>query len=132
MISKDMQNHEFILVTQNSSEVSSTMAAPPNGSSAAHSNGNSVPVDTTDQPKLKGHGKVKKTRFSIRRHLQKHGLAPADSVSSAESSEESEYAPVPGTEMLADRPKLPLSAVITHHSFCNVRWQRFDMTDHLM
>lgn len=101
------------------SEVSNTMAAPPNGSGAAHSNGKNVPVDTADQPKLKGHGKIKKTRFSIRRHLQKRGLAPADSVSSAESSEESEYAPVSGTETLVDRPKLPLSAVITHHLFCN-------------
>ncbi|KAI7792627.1 phospholipase D1 [Triplophysa rosa] len=70
------------------SEGSSTMAAPPNGASAAHSNGRSVPADTTDQPKLKGQGKIKKTRFSIRRQLQKHGLAPADSVSSAEGSEE--------------------------------------------
>uniref|UniRef100_A0A672KS76 Phospholipase n=1 Tax=Sinocyclocheilus grahami TaxID=75366 RepID=A0A672KS76_SINGR len=51
-----------------------------------------LPVDTADQPKLKGQGKTKKARFSIRRHLQKHGLAPADSVSSVESSEESEYA----------------------------------------
>uniref|UniRef100_A0A673MSN0 Phospholipase n=1 Tax=Sinocyclocheilus rhinocerous TaxID=307959 RepID=A0A673MSN0_9TELE len=57
-----------------------------------HTNGKSLPVDTVDQPKLKGQGKTKKTRFSIRRHLQKHGLAPADSVSSGESSEESEYA----------------------------------------
>uniref|UniRef100_A0A671Q2V7 Phospholipase n=1 Tax=Sinocyclocheilus anshuiensis TaxID=1608454 RepID=A0A671Q2V7_9TELE len=53
-----------------------------------HTNGKSLHVDTADQPKLKGQGKTKKTRFSIRRHLQKHGLAPADSVSSVESSEE--------------------------------------------
>uniref|UniRef100_A0A8C2G628 Phospholipase n=1 Tax=Cyprinus carpio TaxID=7962 RepID=A0A8C2G628_CYPCA len=55
-----------------------------------HTNGKSLPVDTVDQPKLKGQGKTKKTRFSIRRHLQKHGLAPADSVSSVESSEETQ------------------------------------------
>uniref|UniRef100_A0A672QI43 Phospholipase n=1 Tax=Sinocyclocheilus grahami TaxID=75366 RepID=A0A672QI43_SINGR len=35
---------------------------------------------TSDQPKLKGQGKTKKARFSIRRHLQKHGLAPADTA----------------------------------------------------
>lgn len=105
--------HCYSCVTQNISEVSSSMTAPPNGAGASHGNGKSLPVDTTDQPKLKGQGKIKKTRFSIRRQLQKHGLAPADSVSSAESSEESEYAPIPGTETLVDRPKLPLSAVIS-------------------
>ncbi|XP_065114500.1 phospholipase D1 isoform X1 [Paramisgurnus dabryanus] len=73
---------------ENMSEVSPTMAASSNGSSAAHSNGKSRPVDTADQPKLKGQGKIKKTRFSIRRHLQKHGLAHADSVSSDESLED--------------------------------------------
>ncbi|KAL0156547.1 hypothetical protein M9458_047793, partial [Cirrhinus mrigala] len=50
-----------------------------NGPNTVHTNGKSLPADTVDQPKLKGHGKTKKTRFSIRRHLQKHGLAPADS-----------------------------------------------------
>ncbi|XDV47648.1 hypothetical protein PO909_017223 [Leuciscus waleckii] len=73
---------------ENASEASPAMAAPSNGPSAVHINGKSLPVDTMDQPKLKGHGKTRKTRFSIRRHLQKHGLAPTDSVSSAESSEE--------------------------------------------
>ncbi|XP_073719791.1 phospholipase D1 isoform X2 [Misgurnus anguillicaudatus] len=79
---------------ENMSEVSPTMAASSNGSSAAHSNGKSVPVDTADQPKLKGQGKIKRTRFSIRRHLQKHGLAHADSVSSVESLEDTEAAQV--------------------------------------
>uniref|UniRef100_A0A673MZ38 phospholipase D n=1 Tax=Sinocyclocheilus rhinocerous TaxID=307959 RepID=A0A673MZ38_9TELE len=75
----------FIL---NTSEGSPAMASQSNGPSTVHTNGKSLPVDTVDQPKLKGQGKTKKTRFSIRRHLQKHGLAPADSVSSGESSEE--------------------------------------------
>uniref|UniRef100_A0A671SQP6 phospholipase D n=1 Tax=Sinocyclocheilus anshuiensis TaxID=1608454 RepID=A0A671SQP6_9TELE len=72
----------------NTSEGSPAMASQSNGPSTVHTNGKSLPVDTVDQPKLKGQGKTKKTRFSIRRHLQKHGLAPADSVSSGESSEE--------------------------------------------
>ncbi|XP_056306096.1 phospholipase D1 [Danio aesculapii] len=73
---------------ENASEAFSAMAAPSNGPSAALANGRNVPADTADQPKLKGHGKAKKTRFSIRRHLQKHRLASGDSVSSVESSEE--------------------------------------------
>lgn len=89
-------------LSQNASEASPAMAAPSNGPSAVHSNGKRLPVDAVDQPKLKGQGKTKKTRFSIRRHLQKHGLAPTDSVSSAESSVESEYAPVSGTLANAD------------------------------
>uniref|UniRef100_A0A671QBH1 Phospholipase n=1 Tax=Sinocyclocheilus anshuiensis TaxID=1608454 RepID=A0A671QBH1_9TELE len=79
-------------VSQKASEGSPAMASQSNGPSMVHTNGKSLHVDTADQPKLKGQGKTKKTRFSIRRHLQKHGLAPADSVSSVESSEESEYA----------------------------------------
>lgn len=99
MLSLNMMSY---YLSQNASEASPAMAAPSNGPSAVHINGKSLPVDTLDQPKLKGHGKTKKTRFSIRRHLQKHGLAPADSVSSVESSEESEYAPASGTLTNAD------------------------------
>uniref|UniRef100_A0A8C1U739 Phospholipase n=1 Tax=Cyprinus carpio TaxID=7962 RepID=A0A8C1U739_CYPCA len=73
----------FILA--NTSEGSPAMASQSHGPSTVHTNGKSLPVDTVDQPKLKGQGKTKKTRFSIRRHLQKHGLAPADSVSSVEN-----------------------------------------------
>ncbi|RXN17116.1 phospholipase D1-like isoform X1 [Labeo rohita] len=73
---------------ENPSEGSPAVASQSNGPSTVQTNGKSLPADTADQPKLKGHGKIKKTRFSIRRHLQKHGLAPADSVSSVESSEE--------------------------------------------
>uniref|UniRef100_A0A672KUH5 Phospholipase n=1 Tax=Sinocyclocheilus grahami TaxID=75366 RepID=A0A672KUH5_SINGR len=78
----------FPVSAENTSEGSPSMASQSNGPSTVHTNGKSLPVDTVDQPKLKGQGKTKKTRFSIRRHLQKHGLAPADSVSSGESSEE--------------------------------------------
>ncbi|XP_071760505.1 phospholipase D1 isoform X1 [Centroberyx gerrardi] len=68
----------------------SNMAAPSNGSGGvAQSNGKSVSTvtDSADQPKLKGQGRMKR-KFSLKRHLQKHGLAQADSVSSVESAEE--------------------------------------------
>lgn len=89
-------------MSQKTSEVSPAMASQSNGPSTVHTNGKTLPVDTVDQPKLKGQGKTKKTRFSIRRHLQKHGLAPADSVNGVESSEESEYASVSGALANAD------------------------------
>uniref|UniRef100_A0A8B9K3Z2 Phospholipase n=1 Tax=Astyanax mexicanus TaxID=7994 RepID=A0A8B9K3Z2_ASTMX len=56
-----------------------------------HYNGKAIGTDTVELPKLKGYGKTRRNRFSIRKHLQKHGLAPADSVSSIDSSEESKY-----------------------------------------
>ncbi|CAB1340970.1 unnamed protein product [Coregonus sp. 'balchen'] len=60
-------------------------SAPSNGKGAA-----ALVVDSGDQPKLKGLGRIRRTRFSMKRHLQKHGLVHADSLSSVESSEESE------------------------------------------
>ncbi|XP_026863882.2 phospholipase D1 [Electrophorus electricus] len=73
---------------ENMTEMSPIMASPPNGSGPAQSNGKSTGMDMTEQPRLRGHGKTKRSRFSIRKRLQKHGLAPADSVSSVDSSEE--------------------------------------------
>ncbi|XP_071026316.1 phospholipase D1-like [Oncorhynchus clarkii lewisi] len=58
-------------------------SAPSNGKGAA-----ALVVDSGDQPKLKGLGRIRRTGFSMKRHLQKHGLAYADSVSSVDSSEE--------------------------------------------
>ncbi|XP_067107933.1 phospholipase D1 [Osmerus mordax] len=63
----------------------SNMVAPSNGAGAQSQA--AVVTDSEDQPKLKGQGRLRKTRFSLRRHLQKHGLAHADSVSSVESSD---------------------------------------------
>ncbi|CDQ84049.1 unnamed protein product [Oncorhynchus mykiss] len=60
-------------------------SAPSNGKGAA-----ALVVDSGDQPKLKGLGRIRRTGFSMKRHLQKHGLAHADSVSSVDSSEERE------------------------------------------
>ena len=67
----------------------SNMVAPSNGAGAQSRA--AVVMDSEDQPKLKGQGRLRKTRFSLRRHLQKHGLAHADSVSSVESTKEGEY-----------------------------------------
>uniref|UniRef100_A0A8C4I580 Phospholipase n=1 Tax=Dicentrarchus labrax TaxID=13489 RepID=A0A8C4I580_DICLA len=44
------------------------------------------PGDLVDLPKLKGIGRNRRARFSLYRHLQKHALQPADSVSSVDSS----------------------------------------------
>ncbi|XP_075905242.1 phospholipase D1 [Nelusetta ayraudi] len=47
-------------------------------------------MDSLDQPRLKGQGRMRRTRFSIRRHLQKHGLASVNSDSDLEEEEEAE------------------------------------------
>uniref|UniRef100_A0A8C2IC25 Phospholipase n=1 Tax=Cyprinus carpio TaxID=7962 RepID=A0A8C2IC25_CYPCA len=65
------------LPVSKASEGSPAMASQSNAPSIVHTNGKNLPVDTADQPKLKGQGKTKRTRFSIRRHLQKHGLTEA-------------------------------------------------------
>uniref|UniRef100_A0A8C4ET97 Phospholipase n=1 Tax=Dicentrarchus labrax TaxID=13489 RepID=A0A8C4ET97_DICLA len=69
---------------------SSSAAVPANGSrGVSQSNGRGIftVTDSVDQPKLKGQGRMKRTRFSIKRHLQKHGLAHADSDSDLENEE---------------------------------------------
>ncbi|XP_047193847.1 phospholipase D1 isoform X2 [Hippoglossus stenolepis] len=75
---------------EQASSASSSNAAPPNGSGAvSQSNGKSIftVTDSVDQPKLKSQGRMKRTKFSIRRHLQKHGLAQVDSDSDLETEE---------------------------------------------
>lgn len=68
-------------------------ASPANGGGggggASQNNGKGIfsLSDSVDQPKLKGQGRLRRTRFSIRRHLQKHGLAPADSDSDLDNEE---------------------------------------------
>ncbi|XP_072234497.1 phospholipase D1 isoform X2 [Leuresthes tenuis] len=69
-----------------------SVAAPANGSGgASQNNGKGIftLTDSVDQPRLKGQGRMKRTRFSIRRHLQKHGLAHADSDSDLEEEDKS-------------------------------------------
>ncbi|XP_056869683.1 phospholipase D1 isoform X2 [Takifugu flavidus] len=69
--------------------VSSLKAAPANGGGASQNIGKGIfsLSDSVDQPKLKGQSRLKRTRFSIKRHLQKHGLAPADSDSDLDNEE---------------------------------------------
>ncbi|XP_039993014.1 phospholipase D1a isoform X2 [Xiphias gladius] len=53
----------------------------------SQSNGRGTsPVDPVDLPKLKGIGRNRKSRFSLYRHLHKHTLQHADSVSSVDSA----------------------------------------------
>ncbi|XP_061825206.1 phospholipase D1a [Nerophis lumbriciformis] len=63
------------------------LAAPPLGDGISHSNGGGTPpADGVELPKLKGVGRSRRARFSLYRHLHKHALQPADSVSSVDSS----------------------------------------------
>ncbi|KAM6977321.1 phospholipase D1 [Aplochiton taeniatus] len=64
-------------------------SAPTTSAALYQRNGKGVVTitDSADQPKLKGQGRARRARFSLRRHLQKHGLAHADSVSSVDSAE---------------------------------------------
>ncbi|XP_062841509.1 phospholipase D1 [Trichomycterus rosablanca] len=71
---------------ENVTEAPSTMSSPTDD--PTQSNGDSSSRDMIVQPKLKGHGKTKRTRFSIRKRLQRHGLTHAESVTSDDSSEE--------------------------------------------
>ncbi|KAM9827041.1 LOW QUALITY PROTEIN: phospholipase D1 [Neosynchiropus ocellatus] len=61
----------------------------------AQRNGGPPAPDSGDQPKLKSHGRLRRARLSIRRHLQKHGLAHADSDSDLEDDDGSGSAPAP-------------------------------------
>ncbi|XP_064194806.1 phospholipase D1a isoform X1 [Anguilla rostrata] len=57
---------------------------------AAPSNLKAGSDDSLDLPKLKGIGRSRKARFSIYKHLHRHGLHRADSVSSLDSVESAE------------------------------------------
>ncbi|XP_029384802.1 phospholipase D1 [Echeneis naucrates] len=65
---------------------STSQVVPSNGS-----NGKTIftVTDSADQPRLKGQGRLKRTRFSIKKRLQRHGLAQADSDSDLETEERS-------------------------------------------
>ncbi|XP_057715335.1 phospholipase D1a isoform X2 [Corythoichthys intestinalis] len=61
-------------------------ATPPvDGVSQSNGRGTSA-GDAVDLPKLKGVGRTRRSRFTLYRHLHKHTLQHADSVSSVESS----------------------------------------------
>ncbi|XP_012692381.1 phospholipase D1a [Clupea harengus] len=56
----------------------------------AQNNGRTVGggVNPVEEPKIKGIGRMRKSRFSLYRHLHRHGLHHADSVSSVDSTED--------------------------------------------
>lgn len=95
---------------------SPNMAAPANGSGggAPQSNGKNIftVTDSVDQPRLKGQGRLKRTRISIRRHLQKHGLASADSDSDLEDEEsECSYWLLLFIKVRAPRRRIPFEMI---------------------
>uniref|UniRef100_A0A3B3TH81 Phospholipase n=1 Tax=Paramormyrops kingsleyae TaxID=1676925 RepID=A0A3B3TH81_9TELE len=77
-VTRSLSGFDTPLSTAAVSSCDSTTAAQRNGKSAA-------PVDTVDQPRLRG---AARSRFNLYRHLHRHGLQSADSVSSLESSED--------------------------------------------
>uniref|UniRef100_A0A672ZA81 Phospholipase n=1 Tax=Sphaeramia orbicularis TaxID=375764 RepID=A0A672ZA81_9TELE len=81
-------------VTINTNAVfsSANTLASANSGGVSQSNGKGIftVTDSGDQPKLKSQGRMRRTRFSIRKHLQKHGLAQADSDSDLDAEEESD------------------------------------------
>ncbi|XP_016523357.1 phospholipase D1-like [Poecilia formosa] len=82
-------------------------------------------MDSGDQPKLKSQGRMRRTRMSIKKHLQKHGLARADSDSDLEEEEEESWSSsinsqqtlIPGRllELRAAPPPLAQAGESRHH-----------------
>lgn len=73
------------------SQAGSTDSPSSKGVSSANdvpkSNGRGTPSsEPADLPKLKGIGRNRRARFSLYRHLHKHALQNADSVSSVDSA----------------------------------------------
>ncbi|XP_077365786.1 phospholipase D1-like [Festucalex cinctus] len=58
---------------------SANMAPQANGNGSGYGNAAFSADDTVAQPKIKGQGRMRRAKMSIKRHLQKHGLAHADS-----------------------------------------------------
>lgn len=54
--------------------------------SESNGQGTPPPSDLAELPKLKGIGRNRRTRFSLKRHLQKHAMQHSDSVSSVDSA----------------------------------------------
>lgn len=93
------------------------MAAQANSSGTfSQSNGKGVftVADSMDQPRLKRHGRLRRTRMSIRRHLQKHGLAHPDSDSDLEH-EECEFCKSACTTQQMHRTRLCQGAWVYFH-----------------
>ncbi|XP_049605917.1 phospholipase D1 [Syngnathus scovelli] len=65
--------------TEQAEASSTNLAAQANGSSGGYGNAAFSADDVVVQPKIKGQSRMKRARMSLKRHLQKHGLAHADS-----------------------------------------------------
>lgn len=74
------------------SSATNALSSENNGGAPSKSNGKTIftVADSVEQPKLKGQGRIRRSRFSIKKHLQKHGLAQPDSDSDIEPEQESE------------------------------------------
>uniref|UniRef100_A0A8C5FAI2 Phospholipase n=1 Tax=Gadus morhua TaxID=8049 RepID=A0A8C5FAI2_GADMO len=83
-------DREHRLTDVGSVTLSVSLLHPPKAGSAkavSRSNGcGAEPCEAAELPKLKGIGRNRRTRFNLSRRLQKHGLQPADSVSSLDST----------------------------------------------
>uniref|UniRef100_A0A8C5AM24 Phospholipase n=1 Tax=Gadus morhua TaxID=8049 RepID=A0A8C5AM24_GADMO len=68
-------------------DVGSVTHSAGSAKAVSRSNGcGAEPCEAAELPKLKGIGRNRRTRFNLSRRLQKHGLQPADSVSSLDST----------------------------------------------
>ncbi|XP_037136093.1 phospholipase D1-like [Syngnathus acus] len=65
--------------TEQAEASSANLAAQANGSGGGYGNAAFSADDVVVQPKIKGQSRMKRARMSFKRHLQKHGLAHADS-----------------------------------------------------
>uniref|UniRef100_A0A665WIF5 Phospholipase n=1 Tax=Echeneis naucrates TaxID=173247 RepID=A0A665WIF5_ECHNA len=88
----DDSEHRLTDVGSVTRSVTGTTAAPStkgvscvDGGSQRNGRG-TLPTDQVDLPKLKGIGRNRRARFSLYRHLHKHTLQHADSVSSVDSA----------------------------------------------
>lgn len=72
------------------SSATNALSSENNGGAPSKSNGKTIftVADSVEQPKLKGQGRIRRSRFSIKKHLQKHGLAQPDSDSDIEPEQE--------------------------------------------
>uniref|UniRef100_A0A8C3GCJ1 Phospholipase n=1 Tax=Cyclopterus lumpus TaxID=8103 RepID=A0A8C3GCJ1_CYCLU len=89
-VTRSVSTHSFVFSLSLSqagatSTPSSKGVASVDGVSESNGRG-TAPGDPADLPKLKGIGRSRKARFSLYRHLHKHGLQHADSVSSVDSA----------------------------------------------
>uniref|UniRef100_A0A4W4EPC5 Phospholipase n=1 Tax=Electrophorus electricus TaxID=8005 RepID=A0A4W4EPC5_ELEEL len=86
----DDREHRLTDVGSVTRSTNSPATLPTKGVSSRNSS-SAAAVNTVEVLKLKGVGHARKARFSLRRHLHKHGLHRVDSVSSVDGSESKWY-----------------------------------------